>query len=70
MILNVSTGSIAGTRFNANKTDLTKTQGLARDIISHLENKDDLFIPKYEEVFKAVLQRYHDDFREEGKHSY
>ena len=69
-ILNVSPGSIAGTGFNAEKTDLTKTQGLARDIISHLENKDDLFIPKYEEVFKAVLQRYHDDFREEGRHSY
>ena len=69
-ILNVSPGSIPGTGFNAEKTDLTKTQGLAKDIISHLENKDDLFIPKYEEVFKAVLQRYHDDFREEGRHSY
>ena len=32
--------------------------------------KDDLFIPQYEEVFKRVLARYHEDFREEGLHSY
>ncbi|MBR6979087.1 MAG: SDR family oxidoreductase [Prevotella sp.] len=69
-ILNVSPGSIKGTSFNQGKTDLTLTHNLACDIISHLERKDDLFIPKYEEVFQHVLQRYHDDFREEGRHSY
>ena len=30
----------------------------------------DLFIPQYEEVFKNVLQRYYEDFRAEGEHSY
>lgn len=69
-ILNVSPGSIKGTSFNQGKTDLDLTRDLACDIISHLEQKDDLFIPKYEEVFCHVLQRYHDDFREEGRHSY
>lgn len=69
-ILNVSPGSIKGTSFNAGKTDLSQTATLAREIISHLENKDDLFIPQYEEIFKGVLQRYHDDFRAEGAHSY
>ena len=69
-ILNVSPGSIKGTGFNQGKTDLNQTEDLARDIISHLEAKDDLFIPKYEEVFKNVLERYHDDFRAEGLHSY
>ena len=69
-ILNVSPGSIKGTSFNQGKTDLSLTHDLACDIISHLERKDDLFIPKYEEVFQHVLQRYHDDFREEGRHSY
>ncbi len=69
-ILNVSPGSIKGTSFNAGKTDLDQTVGLTREIISHLEKKDDLFIPQYEEVFKGVLQRYHDDFRAEGMHSY
>lgn len=69
-ILNVSPGSIKGTSFNKGRTDLSLTESLAKNIISCLESKDDLFIPQYEEVFKEVLQRYHDDFREEGRHSY
>ncbi len=69
-ILNVSPGSIKGTSFNNGKTDLSQTKDLANEIIFHLENKDDLFIPQYEEVFKNVLARYHEDFREEGRHSY
>lgn len=69
-ILNVSPGSIKGTSFNAGKTDLSQTHKLALDIIGHLEQKDDLFIPQYEEVFKDVLERYHQDFRKEGRHSY
>lgn len=69
-ILNVSPGSIKGTSFNNGKTDLSLTSKLAKDIIGHLERKDDLFIPQYDEVFKDVLSRYHDDFRAEGEHSY
>lgn len=69
-ILNVSPGSIKGTSFNQGQTDLSMTEALAKDIIFHLESKDDLFIPQYDEIFKTVLQRYHDDFREEGRHSY
>ena len=69
-ILNVSPGSIRGTSFNNDKTDLTLTRDLSRKIISHLEAKDDLYIPKYDEVYKEVLQRYHEDFRKEGAHSY
>lgn len=69
-ILNVSPGSIKGTSFNNGKTDITLTSPLSKQIINHLESKDDLFIPLYEEVFKSVLERYHDDFRKEGVHSY
>lgn len=69
-ILNVSPGSIKGTSFNNGRTDLTQTGPLAKEIIKHMTNKDDLFIPQYEEVFKNVLQRYHDDFRAEGLHSF
>ena len=56
-ILNVSPGSIKGTSFNKGETNLDITRPLACDIIQHLEQKDDLFIPQYEEVFKNVLQR-------------
>lgn len=66
----MSPGSIKGTSFNNKKTNLEDVIPLAIDIISHLENKSDLFIPQYEEIFKEVLKRYHDDFREEGRHSY
>ena len=70
VILNVSPGSIKGSAFYAKENDLEALHDLTCDIISHLEDKDDLFIPKYEEVYREVLKRYHDDFRKEGEHSY
>lgn len=69
-ILNVSPGSLKGTSFTAGKTDLSVTAPMANAIIEHLEAKDDLFIPQYDEVFRNVLERYHADFRAEGEHSY
>ena len=69
-ILNVSPGHIQGTNFNGGGNDLSLTRSLAEDIISHLERKDDLFIPQYEEIYKNVLERYHADFRAEGSNSY
>lgn len=69
-ILNVSPGSLKGTSFTSGKTDLSVTAPMAQAIIAELEKKNDLFIPQYEEVFKTVLQRYQDDFRKEGAHSY
>lgn len=69
-VLNVSPGSLKGTSFSAGKTDLSITAPMAQAIIKHLEAKDDLFIPQYDEVFKEVLERYHADFRAEGEHSY
>lgn len=69
-ILNVSPGSIKGTGFMNGKTDLNQTHELATQIINHIECKDDLFIPSYDTIFKNVLERYHNDFRAEGRHSY
>ena len=69
-ILNISPGSLKGTSFTAGKTDLSVTAPMANAIIEHLEAKDDIFIPQYDEVFKNVLERYHTDFRAEGEHSY
>lgn len=69
-ILNVSPGSLKGTSFTAGKTDLSVTEPMANAIIKHLEAKDDLFIPQYDDVFRNVLERYHKDFRAEGIHSY
>lgn len=69
-ILNVSPGSLKGTSFTNGKTDLSVTAPMAQAIINEMEKKNDLFIPQYEEVFKHVLERYHEDFRKEGVHSY
>lgn len=69
-ILNVSPGSIRGTNFHDGQTNLAMLRDLSQEILLRLENKDDLFIPQYELVFKNVLERYHDDFRKEGMHSY
>ena len=69
-ILNVSPGSLKGTSFTNGKTDLLVTAPMAQAIIGEMEKKHDIFIPQYEEVFKTVLQRYYDNFRKEGAHSY
>ena len=70
-ILHVAPGSIKGTHFNGGQSNETEAiLPLARDIVGHLLAKDDLFIPQYDEVFREVLERYHRDFRAEGRHSY
>ena len=69
-ILNVSPGFIEGTSFYNKKTDIRLTADLSLSIIDNMEKKNDLFIPKYDEVYKEVLERYHKDFRSEGCHSY
>lgn len=70
VILNVSPGSIKGTSFYAGQNDLSVLHDLTCEILEHLEAKKDVFIPKYNEIFKEVLARYHDDFRKEGAYSY
>ncbi len=69
-ILNVSPGTIKGTSFYDGKNNLEIMRDLSRQVIDHLINKDDLFIPQYDTIFHDVLERYHNDFRAEGRHSY
>lgn len=69
-ILHVAPGAIKGTSFYNGATDLTVIEALARDIVENMNQRNDLFIPRYEEVYREVLERYHDDFRAEGRHSY
>ena len=70
-ILNVSPGSIKGTKFDKGAVnDFLQTDALAKEIVRNLKNKNDLFIPNFEGVFKDVLERAHTDFRKEGLHSY
>ncbi len=69
-ILEISPGSIKGTRFNGgtNNPDLTAT--LATNIIEKLHDKETLYIPDYEEIYKSVLNRYSCNPHEFGLSSY
>jgi len=61
-ILNVSPGSIKGTRFTgAAHTDLNMTNQLAQSILDHMFQRETLFIPEYDTIYKGVLERYHND---------
>lgn len=69
-ILDVSPASFKGSRFNGGQNQLELLEGLAEEIVEHLFMRDSLFIPKYEEIFKAILERYHNDPHEYGLYSY
>ena len=69
-ILNVSPGSIKGTRFNGGDNDLSQTAALAKEIIRRMEQRETLWIPQYGEVFQRVLERYHEDPRQFGLESF
>ena len=69
-ILNVSPASFKGSRFNGGENRLELLEGLAENIVEHIFSRDTLFIPQYEEIFKAVLERYRNDPHEYGLYSY
>ena len=69
-ILNVSPGSIKGTRFNGGNNDLSLTKQLAQEIIKKMHDRSTIYIPEYEETFKGVIERYHTNPRQYGLDSY
>lgn len=69
-VLNVSPGSIKGTRFNGGANDLSQTAGLAAEIVSRMHARETLFIPEYDNVFKGVIERYQADAHQFGVDSY
>lgn len=69
-ILNVSPGSIKGTKFNGGANDFSMTEALAEKITEKLFQSAELYIPEYEEIYKDVIERYNADPHEYGVHSY
>lgn len=69
-ILNVSPGSIKGTKFNGGENDLSQTQTLALEILNKMKSRESLFIPDYEATFKDVIERYKNDAHKFGIDSY
>lgn len=70
-ILNISPGSIKGTKFNGNTSnDLHLTSKLASEIVDKLLNSEEIFIPEYESVFNKVISNYKENPHAYGLHSY
>ena len=69
-ILEVSPGSLKGTRFNGGALQPNLTLPLAADIIIRAKKRETLFIPQYDEVFKNVIDRYQSDPHRFGVESY
>jgi len=69
-ILDVSPGSIKGTRFNGGENQPELTAALAQQIVDNLFARQTRFIPDYERVYKRVLTDYQNDPQGYGMHSY
>ncbi len=69
-ILNVSPGSIKGTKFNGGQNNIEETLPLAKEILLNMDAKNTIFIPLYNEVFKSVIEQYQTSPHEYGVHSY
>lgn len=69
-ILNVSPGSIEGTSFNGNDTQLDILNNLIENIFEKMKNKETLYIPKYDQIYKSVLNRYYTNSDKFGIESY
>ena len=68
-ILNVSPGSVKGTRFNGGENNVSLTRELADQILNYMKNSETLFIPD-EEIYGGVIERYRRDAHEFGLSSY
>ncbi len=69
-ILNVSPGSIKGTKFNGGKNEIELIKYLAQDIISFMMKREVLFIPEYDSIYKKVLTNYFNNPHNFGINSY
>lgn len=69
-ILDVSPGSLKGTNFNGAGNDLTQVAQVAEQIVARMHAGQTLYIPQYEEIYKNVLDRYHQDPMRYGIESY
>ena len=69
-ILNVSPGSLKGTRFNGGENKLSELEELSEELTRRMRNKEEIYIPDYDSVYKGVIQRYIDDPHKYGVDSY
>jgi glycerol-3-phosphate cytidylyltransferase len=69
-ILNVSPGSLKGTKFNNGKNDISLTTELAREMLDMMYSRQEMFIPDFENTYKGVIESYTKNPVEFGLNSY
>ena len=69
-ILDVSPGSVKNTRFAGGNNDVSALMPLTEQMILRMREKQTLFIPDYEEIYKDVIRRYREDPMKFGVESY
>ena len=69
-ILNVSPGFVPGTRFYGGVNEPERVAPLASELVARLFARETLFIPQYDETYRAVLEHYHADPHAFGLDSY
>lgn len=69
-ILNISPGSVQGTKFNGGENDLDLLDKLTSEIMIKLFNSKEIFIPDYDKIYKKVIERYTEDPHKYGLESY
>ena len=69
-ILNVSPGTIKGTKFHGNENVPSMTDAVSAEIADKLLSREMLFIPEYDEVYRGVIERYIENPHGYGLDSY
>ena len=69
-VLNVSPGAIPGTGFYGGPDNPAETRGLAEEILRRMFARETLWIPKYEETYASVIDRYRADPEKFGAESW
>ncbi|MBQ7907237.1 MAG: SDR family NAD(P)-dependent oxidoreductase [Clostridia bacterium] len=69
-ILNVSPGTVKGTKFHGADNNPELTEALSCQITDKLLSSCELFIPEYDEIYGGVIERYKVDPHKYGVESY
>lgn len=69
-ILDISPGALKGTNFNGKGNDLGQVENVACEMIRRMYERETLYIPQYDEIYKNVIERYHNEPLQYGLESY
>lgn len=69
-ILDVSPGSLPGTKFNNGENNISLLKDIVNDIFENMNSKQCLHIPDFEKTYKQVIERYKTDSHLFGLESY